>query len=74
MPVEEQVVSIFAGVRGYLDKLAVGDVGRFEAQLLRSMRAKNADVLGEIRNAKQITPETEAKLKSVLDAFLASFA
>src|SRR5579859_1409644 len=41
LPVEEQVVSIFAGVRGYLDKLAVSDVGRFEAQLLRAIRAKN---------------------------------
>jgi F-type H+-transporting ATPase subunit alpha len=74
LPVEEQVVSIFAGVKGYLDKLAVADVGRFEAQLLRSMRAKNADVLAEIRDAKQIAPATETKLKSALDAFSASFA
>jgi F-type H+/Na+-transporting ATPase subunit alpha len=74
MPVEEQVVSIFAGVRGYLDKLALGDVGRFESQLLRSMRAKYADVLTEIRNSKQITPDTETRLKSALDSFAASFA
>src|SRR5438132_2156429 len=60
LTVEEQVVSIFAGVRGYLDKLALGDVGRFEQHLLRSMRARNADVLAEIRNSKQITPETES--------------
>jgi F-type H+-transporting ATPase subunit alpha len=74
LPVEEQVVSIFAGVRGYLDKLALGDVGRFESQLLRSMRAKYADVLTEIRNSKQIAPDTETKLKSALDSFAASFA
>jgi F-type H+-transporting ATPase subunit alpha len=74
LTVEEQVVSIFAGVRGYLDKLAVTDVGRFEQQLLRLMRARNADVLAEIRNAKQITPDTENKLKSILDQFAASFA
>jgi F-type H+-transporting ATPase subunit alpha len=74
LTVEEQVVAIFAGVRGYLDKIAVSDVGRFEQQLLRLMRARNADVLTEIRNAKQITPDTENKLKSILDQFAASFA
>jgi F-type H+-transporting ATPase subunit alpha len=74
MPVEEQVVSIYAGVRGYLDKVAVNAIGRFEAELLRSMRAKNADILGEIRSSKQITPDTEAKLKAALDAFAGTFA
>jgi F-type H+-transporting ATPase subunit alpha len=74
MPVEEQVVSIFAGVRGYLDKVAVNAIGRFEAELLRSMRAKNADILTEIRSSKQITPDTEAKLKAALDAFAGTFA
>jgi F-type H+-transporting ATPase subunit alpha len=74
MPVEEQVVSIYAGVRGYLDKVAVSAIGRFEAELLRSMRAKNADILTEIRSSKQITPDTEAKLKAALDAFAGTFA
>jgi F-type H+-transporting ATPase subunit alpha len=74
MPVEEQVVSIYAGVRGYLDKVAVSDIGRFEAELLRSLRAKNADLLAEIRSAKQITPDTESRLKAALDAFAGTFA
>jgi F-type H+-transporting ATPase subunit alpha len=74
MPVEEQVVSIYAGVRGYLDKVAVSDIGRFEAELLRSLRVKNADILAEIRSAKQITPDTESRLKSALDAFSGTFA
>ncbi|HEX4157834.1 MAG TPA: F0F1 ATP synthase subunit alpha [Rhizomicrobium sp.] len=74
IPVQEQVVSIFAGVRGYLDKLAVNDVQRFEGELLRMMRAKHADILDSIRTQKQITPDTEAKLKSILDEFLKSFA
>ena len=74
MPVEEQVVSIYAGVRGYLDKVAVSDIGRFEAELLRSLRAKNADLLAEIRSAKQITPDTESRLKTALDAFAGTFA
>ncbi|MBI2705223.1 MAG: F0F1 ATP synthase subunit alpha, partial [Actinobacteria bacterium] len=50
MPVEEQVVSIFAGTRGYLDDLEVGNVRRFEAELLDHMRSQRADILGAIRS------------------------
>ncbi|HTT99236.1 MAG TPA: F0F1 ATP synthase subunit alpha [Rhizomicrobium sp.] len=74
IPVEEQVVSIYSGVKGYLDKLAVADISRFEGELLRMMRAKYADVLDSIRTQKQITPDTDAKLKSILDEFVKSFA
>ncbi|HSZ75191.1 MAG TPA: F0F1 ATP synthase subunit alpha [Rhizomicrobium sp.] len=73
-PVEEEVISLFAGMRGYLDKLAVSDVGRFEAELLRAMRGKHADVLETLRSEKQITPATETKLKAILDEFSKSFA
>ena len=74
LPVEEEVISIYSGVRGYLDKLQVSDVSRFEEELLRMMRTKNSDVLNAIRTQKQLTPETEAKLKTILDEFVASFA
>jgi F-type H+-transporting ATPase subunit alpha len=74
IPIEEQVVSIYAGVRGYLDKLPIADVQRFEGELLRMMRARHPDVLDSIRGQKQITPDNEAKLKSMLDEFLKSFA
>ena len=74
MPVEEQVISIYAGVRGYLDKIAVNQVGKFEQELLRSIRSKNPEILDSLRKDKQITPDTEAKLKSTLDSFAASFA
>jgi F-type H+-transporting ATPase subunit alpha len=50
MPVEEQVVSIFAGTRGYLDDLHTSDVRRFESELLEYVRTQRADVLGEIRS------------------------
>jgi F-type H+/Na+-transporting ATPase subunit alpha len=74
MPIEEQVVSIFAGVRGYLDKIAVSAISRYEAELLRAMRSKHADVLTEIKNSKQLTPDTEGKLKTILEAFTETFA
>ncbi|MGC8534770.1 MAG: F0F1 ATP synthase subunit alpha [Rhizomicrobium sp.] len=74
LPVEEEVVSLFAGTRGYLDRLALGEVTRFEAELLRLMRAKHQDTLGLIRTGKQLTPEIEAKLKEILDGFSKAFA
>ncbi len=74
LPIEEEVISLFAGVRGYLDKLAVSDVSRFEEELLRLMRSRHKDVLDAIRTEKQITPDTEAKLKAILDEFVKSFA
>jgi F-type H+-transporting ATPase subunit alpha len=73
-PIEEQVVAIFIGVRGYLDKLAVADVRRFESEALRLMRSKHKDVLDGIRDLKQITPELEQKLKSILEEFAKNFA
>ncbi len=74
MPVEEQVVSIFAGVRGYLDKIDVNQVTRFEQGLLNEIRTKQGDLLTEIRTKKELTPEIEKKLIAVLDAYSKSFA
>ncbi|MDE2264745.1 MAG: F0F1 ATP synthase subunit alpha, partial [Alphaproteobacteria bacterium] len=74
MPVEEQVISLFAGMRGYLDKLTVANVGRFEAGLLQLMRTKHHDVLDAIRTGNVLTPEIEAKLKAILDEFVKAFA
>jgi F-type H+-transporting ATPase subunit alpha len=73
-PVEEEVISIYTGMKGYLDKLAISDVLRFEGDFLRLMRGKHADVLDAIRTGKQLTPEIEAKLKTILDEFTKSFA
>ena len=74
LPVEEQVVSIFAGVRGYLDKIALKDVNRFEEQFLAEVRAKHADLLATIRKESKLSDDTIAKLKSILDAFAKSFS
>jgi F-type H+-transporting ATPase subunit alpha len=74
MPVEEEVVAIYAGVKGYLDKLPVSAVQRFEAEFLRLMRGKHKDVLDAIRTSKQLAPDTEHKLKATLDEFAKSFA
>jgi len=73
LPVEEQVVSIFCGVRGYLDKLKVEDVNRFEASMLDEIRSKKPEVLEGIREQKQLTPELEEKLKAFLDEYMKVF-
>ena len=74
LPVEEQVVSIFSGVRGYLDPIAVGDVTRFERGLLDEVRAKGVDILTAIRTEQAISDETDAKLTAFLDGYAKTFA
>jgi F-type H+-transporting ATPase subunit alpha len=74
MPVEEEVVAIYSGVKGYLDKLPVSAVQRFEAEFLRLMRGKHKDVLDAIQTTKQLSSDLEAKLKGILDEFAKSFA
>jgi F-type H+-transporting ATPase subunit alpha len=74
MPVEEQVVAIYSGVRGYLDRVPVGDVQRFQADLLRAVRGKAPEILNAIRTEKALSKETEDKLKALLDDFAKGFA
>jgi F-type H+-transporting ATPase subunit alpha len=74
VPVEEQVVSLFAGVRGYLDAIPVGKVGPFERQLLSEVRAQKPEILAGIRDKKELTKDNEAALVSFLDSFAKSFA
>jgi F-type H+-transporting ATPase subunit alpha len=74
MPVEEQVVSIYAGVNGFIDNVPVKDVTRFESALLSRFRSDHADVLGKIRETKTLDDETAAQLKSIIGDFATSFA
>jgi len=60
---------------GYLDKLPVSDVGRFEAALLKYLRTTGKDVLDMItKEDPKIKGDAEAKIKAALDAFAADFA
>jgi len=49
-------------------------VGRFESEFLRLMRGKHKDLLEAIRTGKQLTPEIEGRLKTIVDEFAKSFA
>jgi F-type H+-transporting ATPase subunit alpha len=70
---EEQVAVIFAGVNGYLDKLAVNQVGKFEQGLLSYMRTEGKDVLDAIRKEKAISDDLRTQLRGKIDAFAKTF-
>ncbi len=73
VPVEEQVVSIFAGTRGYLDKVEIANIGRFEAAMLSDLRAKAPQILADIRDKREITGDTDKALVTFLDDFGKTF-
>jgi F-type H+/Na+-transporting ATPase subunit alpha len=73
VPVEEQVVAIFAGTRGYLDKIDVARVTRYEHAMLSDLRAKAPQILADIRDKREIAPETDKALATFLDDFAKTF-
>jgi F-type H+-transporting ATPase subunit alpha len=74
MPVELQVCVIYAGVNGYLDRIKVGDVTRYEQGLVSELQSNGAEILKPIRDEGQLTEATEGKLKSLLDKYTQAFA
>ncbi|HMM20884.1 MAG TPA: F0F1 ATP synthase subunit alpha [Selenomonadales bacterium] len=73
IPVEEQIVTIYAGVNGYLDDVGADEVVRFEADLLKFMKANYAEIVKGIREKKVIDPEIEAALKDAIKEFKDTF-
>ncbi|MFJ4219177.1 F0F1 ATP synthase subunit alpha [Curtobacterium luteum] len=71
-PVEEQVVSIWAGTNGKLDEVPVSDVLRFESELLEHLR-RNSDILTTLRETNQLSDETVAAMDREIDAFTKGF-
>jgi F-type H+-transporting ATPase subunit alpha len=74
VPVEEQVIVLFAGVRGYLDGIPVSAVGKFERMLLSEMHARSPAIISSIKKDKQITKDVEKELIAFLDSFAKTFA
>ncbi|MDQ4060068.1 MAG: F0F1 ATP synthase subunit alpha, partial [Pseudomonadota bacterium] len=74
MPVEEQVIVIFAGVNGYLDPLPVAKIRAFEEGLLRMVRDQHPGILESIRTQRELGNDTRAQLKAALDAYAKTFA
>ncbi|MDD4556590.1 MAG: F0F1 ATP synthase subunit alpha [Alphaproteobacteria bacterium] len=73
MPVEKQVLTIFAGVKGFLDKIKLNEVRAFEEKALLEFEAHHGEILEEIREKKQISEALEIKVKAVYEKIVKSF-
>jgi len=73
MPVEEQIVVIFAATQGFLDSIDVERVKAFNEDLIDTFRSEHADILNDIRETKELSDETDAKLRAALESFVKGF-
>ena len=73
MSVEEQVISLYAGTRGYMDDLPVEAVRKFEDGLLEFMRNQKADILNEIKETGDLSAELDKKISAAIDEFKKTF-
>ena len=70
---EEQVILLYAGVNGYMDNIEVNQIGKFEENLLNSIRENYSQILESIRSTKELSADTESTLKSAVDDFSKNF-
>ena len=68
LKVEEQVVVIFSGVKGFLDKIEISEITKFESFLLKKLRSQGKDILKIIKDQKSMSEETETKLNQFLES------
>jgi F-type H+-transporting ATPase subunit alpha len=73
MTVDQQIVVIFAGTSGYLDEVPVNAVKRFEAEMLKFVASKYADLLKDITAKKQLDEDLKSRLKSAIEEFKKTF-
>ncbi|MDR3154106.1 MAG: F0F1 ATP synthase subunit alpha, partial [Deltaproteobacteria bacterium] len=69
MPAEKEVVVLFAGTRGYLDDYPISAVQDYEAKLLEFIVNRHQDILEQIKNDKDISPELDKSIRAALDEF-----
>ncbi|HEY4390071.1 MAG TPA: F0F1 ATP synthase subunit alpha [Paenibacillus sp.] len=74
LAVEEQVISLYTAVKGYLDDIEIADVRRFESEFLSFVKSQHDEVLQSIRDTKDLTADNEEKLKEVIEKFKRGFA
>jgi len=73
LPVQEQVVVLYAGTRGYLDDVPVEAISKFEKEFLEFMRNSKGDILNAIKESNDLDEATEEKLKAALEEFKKTF-
>jgi F0F1-type ATP synthase alpha subunit len=70
MKAEEQVCVLFAGIKGYLDKVATSDIGKFEKGYLEHLHSKHQSLLDTIRTKGSLDDKLKGDIAGVLDEFL----
>lgn len=73
MPMEKMITSLFCGSRGFLDDLPVESVQEFETQMLAFMESKHPEILSEIKEKKEISPDLEERMKKAIGDFKTQF-
>ncbi len=73
MPVEEQIMSIFAVTNGYLMNISIENIERFEKEFLEFMANEHSNVGETLKNTGNLDGETEQKLRAAIEAFLKTF-
>ena len=74
MAVEEQVISLYAGTKGYLDAIPVGKVGEFERRMISELKVREPGVMNAIRDTNEMKPDVEKSLVAFMDSFTKAFA
>jgi F-type H+-transporting ATPase subunit alpha len=74
MPMEEQVIIIYAGTNGFVDDYPVAVLGRYEQELLSFIKSRKKDVLDEIKSTGKLEGDIEKRLRDALTEFAKQFA
>lgn len=70
MEAQEQVCVLYAGVRGFLDKVQTSEIGKFERLFLEHIKTKYPHILESIKVEKQLNDKTNAELRQILEEFI----
>lgn len=70
MAAEDQVISVFAGVKGYLDKVVTSEIAKFEQLFLENIKTKHKHIYDSIKKERQLLPNIETELRAILEEFV----
>ncbi len=74
MSVADQVLSLYSGVRGFLDKIEISKITDFQVKFLEGLRADHSDIFDEINNTGNFSDESDKKIKDYLEKFTANYS
>ena len=69
MTVAEQVISVFAGVKGYLDDVNLGEIKRFEKDIIEKVKNDKPEIIETIQSSGKLEEDTENQLKQIIEEY-----